>query len=265
MFWDYLNTFGLHPILLIGLLIGVGFLAGFINTLAGGGTIISYTLLMSLGLPPVTANGTIRLGVIAQTLIASIQFKKAQLFSLKKGTLLGIYTLLGAICGAYIAIEIDKQIFSYLVGVAMLFILILLFLKPKRWIEGRQNKNIKIPSIVEFLIYFLIGLYGGFIHIGVGFFLLTALALVSGYELLEANALKIFIVLIYTPFAMSVYWYNGHLEWSLAVLTGIGNVLGGFLASGLAIKKGGGFIRWFLLIVILFYILKTFNIHQLFF
>jgi len=88
---------------IICLLLLAGFAVGFINTIAGSGTVISYSLFMFLGLPAPFANGTIRFGVIMQTLAASINFKRQNVLEVKKGFLLAFPTVLGAVLGAQIA------------------------------------------------------------------------------------------------------------------------------------------------------------------
>lgn len=76
MFLEYVLSLDIYHFWIVILLITVGFLVGFINTIAGSGAIISYSVFMLLGLPAHIANGTIRVGVIMQTLSASITFKK---------------------------------------------------------------------------------------------------------------------------------------------------------------------------------------------
>ncbi|PLX04694.1 MAG: hypothetical protein C0594_08930 [Marinilabiliales bacterium] len=245
------------------LLLLAGFLVGIINTLAGSGTIISYSFFMFLGLPASYANGTIRLGVIMQTLAASLNFRRQKVLNFRKGISLGIPTLLGSAIGAFVAISIDKDIFEIIVGFVMLLMLFFVFFDPKRWIEGKNEKIIKKPGIIQVLVFFAIGLYGGFIHIGVGIFLLSALVLVSGYDLVRANAMKVFIVLIYSPVALAVFMYSGNIHYGMGLIAAVGNVFGGLLASHFAVSWGAKFLRWFLIVVIVLFSLKLFGIIKL--
>jgi len=265
MLIDELLKYDVYSPLIIGILIVAGFLVGFINTLAGSGTIISYSVFMALGLPASYANGTIRVGVIMQTLAASLTFKKGSVLDIKKGLLLGLPTVLGSIAGAQIAVNIQKDVFNYFVGAVMLLMLAFLLFNPQKWIANSEGKKTEIHYFWQFIIYFFIGVYGGFIHIGVGIFLLGALVLISGYDLLRANALKVFIVLLYSPFALLVYMYNDHVYYGIALISSIGNVLGGLLASRLAISWGTKFIHYFLFVIILLFIAKTFGILNLFY
>jgi uncharacterized membrane protein YfcA len=237
------------PIIL--LLIIAGFAVGFINTIAGSGTVITYSLFMFLGLPAPYANGTIRFGVIMQTLAASLTFKKQGVLHLRKGFLLALPTVLGSIAGAQIAVNIDKEIFEKVIAGVMLLMVFFIFYNPKTWLEGRSSLQEKKLNWKQILLFFAIGIYGGFIHIGVGIFLLAALVLSAGYDLVKANALKVFIVFLYSPFALLVFMLNHHVDYGMGAIASIGNVLGGIVASHFAVSWGARFVRWALILIIL--------------
>jgi uncharacterized protein len=247
------------------ILIIAGFMVGIINTLAGSGTIITYSLFMLLGLPANFANGTIRLGVIMQTLAASLTFKKGGVLDVKKGLKLGIPIVIGSVVGAQIAATINKDIFEKVVAVVMIMMLFFIFFDPKKWIQGQAEKIAKKPNALQIVIFFFIGLYGGFIHIGVGIFLLAGLVLNAGYDLVRANALKVFIVLLYSPFALIVFMLNDQVHFAMGLISAIGNIFGGIVASHFAISWGAKFIRWVLIIIIILFTGKLLGIYDLFF
>jgi uncharacterized membrane protein YfcA len=97
----------------------------------------------------------------------------------------------------------------------------------------------------------LIGLYGGFIHVGVGYFILAGLVLGAGYDLVKANALKVFIVLLYAPFTLVVFMYNKQINYEYGLIHAIGNIIGAYIASKFAVNWGANFVRWFIIIIIL--------------
>mgnify|MGYP006305544651 CR=1 FL=1 len=245
---------------IIAVLIFAGFLVGIVNTFAGSGTVISYSLFMLLGLPANFANGTIRLGVIMQTLAASLNFRRQNVLELKKGLILAIPTVLGSVAGARIAVEINEDLFEKIIGTVMLFMLFFIFYDPKKWIIGETEKTKKKPGIIQLCIFFLIGVYGGFIHIGVGIFLLAALVLVAGFDLVKANALKVFIVFLYSPFALAVFMFNDQIHYGMGLISAIGNIFGGLLASQFAVNWGAKFIRWFLIIIMIAFTMRLFGI-----
>lgn len=244
----------------IVVLIVSGILVGFINTLAGGGTIISLCLLIFLGLPAGVANGTNRIAVIFQNLIAVISFRKQKILDLKKGLLLSLPTAAGSIVGAFVATELSNNLLEKCIALVMVMMLFFLLYKPARWIKGKSELQTKKISWFQVVIYLLIGFYGGFIHMGVGFFLLAGLVLSSGYDLVHANAIKNLIVLVYSPFALVVFILNDQVDYKIGLILSIGNIVGAYLASRFAVKWGANFVRWVLVIFIIVSVLQLFGL-----
>jgi hypothetical protein len=137
------------------------------------------------------------------------------------------------------------------IGVLMLVMLAIVLARPRRWLEGRPERLKNRPGWVQMLIFFAIGIHGGFIQAGVGIFLLAGLVLSAGYELVRANAIKLLIVLCFTPIALAVFIYNGHVQWYAGLILGIGNMLGAWVASRMAVKRGAVFARWMLIAVLI--------------
>lgn len=244
------------------ILICGGFVTGLINTVAGSGSVIIYSLYTMMGLPSNVANGTVRIGVIMQTLAATITFKKAKILEEKKGILISLPVVLGSIIGAQIAVSIPHDIFENVLAVILIFMVAFMFMNPTKWIEGHKQLNEKKLGWWQYSLFFLTGIYGGFIHIGVGIILLAVLVLGAGYDLVKANAIKILAVFLYVPFTLAIFIINGQVDYHLGLIAAIGNLLGGIVASRLAIKKGAGFIRWFLIFVIILFAMKLLNIFE---
>ena len=257
---DIVYTVDVHSWWVIVILIFAGFLVGIINTFAGSGSAITYTVYMMLGMPATFANGTLRITVLLQTLAASFNFFRKNALELKKALLLGLPTVFGSIVGAEIAVNIDEKVFQKVLAVAMIIMLYFVFKKPEKWIKGQAHKIKPKPTFMQVVIFFLIGIYGGFLHIGVGIFILAGLVLNAGYDLVKANAIKVFIVLMYNPFALAVYIMSGEVDFFIGSITAIGGLIGGYVASNLAMKKGAGFARWILIIVLVFFIGKLIGV-----
>lgn len=246
----------------ITILITAGFLVGVVNTIAGSGTVITYSLFMLMGLPANVANGTIRIGVIMQTLAATLTFRKAKLLELRKGFFISLPIVIGSVAGAQIAVSIPHDIFEKVLGVVLIFMVVFIFFDPAKWIKGQTKLNNKKLGWWQYLLFFLTGVYGGFIHIGVGIILLAVLVLAAGYDLVKANAVKILAVFLYAPFALLVFMINGEVNYHLGLIAAIGNLIGGIVASRLAIKRGAGFIRWALIVIIILFAMKLLNIFE---
>ncbi|MCK4407177.1 MAG: sulfite exporter TauE/SafE family protein [Bacteroidales bacterium] len=232
-------------------LIVSGILVGFINTLAGGGSIVSLSILMFLGLPANIANGTNRIAILGQTLTGVASFKQQKVLDFRKGIILAIPTIIGSLVGAWIAVDINEEVFEIAVAVIMLFMLFFILYKPDKLLYGRKELIEKKTGFTQILIFFLIGVYGGFIHVGVGYFLLAGIVIGAGYDLVKANAIKVLIVLLYTPFTLIIFILDKQVNWKYGLVLTIGTFIGAFVASRLAVSKGVNFVRWVIVIVIL--------------
>lgn len=247
-----MGKIGLMELEIIAAVIGVGFLCGFINTLAGSGSLLSLPLLMFLGLPANVANGTNRIAILMQNVVGVGSFYQQKVLNVKLGLRLGIPAVIGSFIGARIAVDLDDEIMAKIIGIIMFIMLIPIFLKPKQWLKGKEEELIPKNYIIQVVIFFFIGIYGGFIQAGVGIFLLTGLVLNVGLDLVKANAIKVFIVLLYTPIALAVFIFNGQVNYLYGFVLAIGNMGGAFIASRVAVSWGAKFVRWFLIVVIIF-------------
>ena len=231
--------------------IGVGFLAGFINTLAGSGSLLTLPMLMFLGLPANVANGTNRIAILLQNIVGVSSFKQQKVLRIKDGIWLTIPAIVGSLIGALFATELDENIMQKTIGALLVVMFFLLVFKPDVWIKGQAGQIKAKPGIQQIIVFFFIGVYGGFIQAGVGFFLLAGLVLSAGFDLVKANAIKLLIVLIYTPFALAVFMYNQQVDYKKGLILAVGNMLGAFIASRFAVNWGTKFVRYFLLVVLL--------------
>lgn len=234
------------------ILVAAGILVGFINTLAGSGSLISLPLLMYIGLPANVANGTNRIAILLQSLVGAGSFRQKKVIRFREGIWLSLPAVIGAVIGAILAVDINETTMRRVIGGLMVVMFFLIILKPEAWIKGQEGKFHTRPGFWQVLIFFAIGLYGGFIQAGVGFFLLGGLVIGAGLDLIKANALKNLIVLLYTPFALAVFIWNGQVNWIAGLTLAAGNMTGAWIAANAAIKRGAGFVRIILLVMIFF-------------
>jgi uncharacterized membrane protein YfcA len=228
----------------------VGVLAGFINTLAGSGSLLTLPMLILLGLPANVANGTNRVGVLMQNVVAVATFRNLGALELGGTWKLIVPSVVGGVLGAQLAVDLDEALLRRTIGVLMLVLLALMLFKPERWIaehavRRQQHWWIEIP------LYFAIGVYGGFIQVSVGLFLIASLVLGSGYNVVGANALKNLIVLVFTAAALVVFIVNDQVQWTLGLLLGAGQSLGAWVAARTAVKRGADFVRWIVIVIVL--------------
>jgi uncharacterized membrane protein YfcA len=230
--------------------VAVGIVAGIINTLAAGGSLLTLPVLMALGLPPNMANGTNRIAILLQNVVGVRQFHKEKVMDFPSGFKVGIPAAAGAIAGAFIAVNLNDEVMKLAIAGVMILVFFLILLKPNRWINSHETHP-PIPYWVQVIVFFFVGVYGGFIQAGVGFFLLTSLVLGSGFELVKANALKLLIILLYTPLALLIFFMNGDVNLWLGLVLAVGNMTGAWIGTKIAVKWGAVLIRYFVLVAIL--------------
>ena len=231
--------------------IGAGIVAGFINTLAGSGSLLTLPLLMFMGLPANVANGTNRIGILFQSIVGSYAFKKQGVLDFRMGLIYGIPIVIGAIAGAIMALKIGDVAMEKAIAVLLIFMFFMILFKPEVWIKGQAGNIKKQNTLLNIVIFTVIGFYGGFVQAGVGLFLLAGLVLGVGADLVKANALKVFLVLLYTPVALLLFMYENQIDYKLGLILAIGNSLGAYLGTRVAVSWGPKFIRIVLLLAIL--------------
>jgi uncharacterized membrane protein YfcA len=238
-----------QDILLLAAVPITGFAAGFINTLAGSGSLLTLPVLILLGLPANVANATNRVGVLLQNVVAVATFRRRGALELTGSWKLIVTTVVGSIVGAVLAVDLDEALLRRIIGVLMVVLLGVMFFKPERWIAEHATR--REPRLaVEIPLFFAIGVYGGFIQVSVGLFLIAGLVLGAGYNLIGANAMKNFLVLIFTAAALVVFVIHDQVDWMLGLLLGAGQALGAWVAARTALKHGAEFVRWTVIVVI---------------
>ena len=240
-------------ILNVGLILATGVAAGFMNTLGGGGSLLTLPMLIFLGLPAAVANGTNRIALMVQNVVGVSNFRRKGFFYPKLGITLAIPAVFGSFFGARLAISIPEELFQKILAVIMIVVMILILTRPeKRFLKEIEGENLStVRLVVSIFVFFGVGLYGGFINAGVGFVIIVALTLITGMSLVKINSLKLFIVLIYIFSSFIVFLVHGKVDWILGLTLAIGNAFGAYLGSNFAVSKGDKWIRVFIVIAIL--------------
>jgi uncharacterized protein len=232
------------------LLIVVGFIAGAINMLAGGGSLLTLPVLIFMGLPPNIANGTNRIGIVLQMIAGTAGFKSKGVTTFPFSIYMGIAALLGSLIGAQIAVDIKGETFNKILSFVMIAVVILIIFKPKlkvkELIERTTGKHLWIGCIA----FFFFGIYGGFLNAGLGFILILFLHNFNHLSLVKSNATKAVVISIYMSGALLVFILNDAVDWKMGLTMAIGTSLGGWFASRFSVKKGDGFIKVFLLVMV---------------
>lgn len=230
--------------------VGIG--AGFINVLAGGGSLLTLPTLIFMGLPSALANGTNRVAIIIQNITAIASFRDSGIFHWRLGILLAIPAVIGSIIGSNFAILLSDQWFNRILSVVMVLVLITMIFKPQKKLQQAASSHMTLKKrIILFVIFFFVGVYGGFIQAGVGLVIVTLLTLFTGLNLVHSNSLKVFIVAIYLGSSLFIFIINNQVHWEYGIALAAGNSIGAIIASKFAIQKGEGFVRWVMIIAVI--------------
>ncbi len=232
------------------LLIFVGFIAGAINVIAGGGSLLSLPILIFLGLPSGIANATNRIAIIIQNIFAVSGFKSKGVSAFPYSIYLALSASVGAIIGAYMAIDINGDVFNKILAVIMVVIVIYMVFKPKISLKQLIERTTSKYFWLGVIAFFFVGIYGGFIQAGVGFIMLLTLSSINRFSLVKSNAIKVFVALVYSLVAVAIFIYNDMINWKYGLILSIGNAAGGWFMSRWSVKKGDGFVRLFLIIMV---------------
>jgi len=229
-------------------LIFLGFIVSIINTMAGGASIITLPILIFLGLPSNVANGTNRIAIMMTAFSANMGFKSKGITTYPFGAYTGACALAGSIIGAHMAVEIKDETFNKILSIIMILVILIIILKPG---IGYKKLNLRLTGKhlkISCLFFFLIGIYGGFINAGIGFIIMLFLHYYNRLNLIQVNATKVVIVLVYTIGAFLTFFFNDLVDLPYGLCLGLGTLIGGWSASRFSVEKGEGLIKFFLII-----------------
>jgi uncharacterized membrane protein YfcA len=234
------------------LLAGAGYLAGFINTIAGGGSMLTLPAFMMLGLPADIANGTNRVGILLQSIAGTRGFYKAGKLAPDTVVPTLIPTLAGSLAGSLLASYLPVSWLKPALLGTMLAMAILMLLQPSVVAPPPGTPAYALRDRpLAWLGLFAAGLYGGFVQAGVGFILIAALAGGLRYDLVRTNALKMAITAALTLVALGVFIARDQVWWIPGLLMAVGTVMGALTSVKFAIAVPQSVLKWVLFAMVL--------------
>ncbi len=216
--------------------------------MAGGGSLITLPVLLFLGFPAPLANGTNRIAIFVQNVVAVTSFKHQRISDFRTGGRLALAALPGAVIGARLAIEISDTAFRAILGVVLVLAVIGLIVRPPR----TNNDPGSTPALTWFryLLFFGVGFYGGFIQAGVGFLFLIVLHHVLRVDLVRVSMYKVFIVAVYTIPTLLVFVLSNNVDWLVGLTMAGGSAVGAFVATHISVRGGERSIRVVVAVVV---------------
>ena len=239
----------------IFILMAVGVCAGWLNVMAGGGSLLTVPVMLFMDIPAPVANGTNRIAILAQNITAVYAFFRNGFSDFRLSLSLSCAASIGAVGGAFLGVELDGIWFDRILAIVM--ILVMLVMATGKKISHNTNENSQPKNLLLGHTCMIgAGFWGGFIQVGVGFVLMPILHRVMGFNLVRVNMYKVFIVLSYTIVALSIFATQLQLLWWAGLGLALGNSIGGWYGAHTTIQKGEAWIKAVMYITLSCFIIK---------
>lgn len=224
------------------LVILVGFLAAFMNTVGGGGSLFSVPILTFIGLPITSANATSRVAILFQNVFAVGGFRsKGVELPWPYAIYLGLASLGGGVLGSFLASRMSDEAFKNIFVIVMILSVGLVLYDPFK--SKGEEKLSPRHQLIGSILFLFIGVYGGFVQAGIGFMVIAVLSLVNNLSLVKSNYVKVFAAIVYTGVSVLVFAWQGKIDWFTGLILAIGHALGGWYASRWSVKAGEVWIK----------------------
>jgi hypothetical protein len=230
-------------------------MAGWLNVMAGGGSLLTVPIMLFMGVPGPVANGTNRIAILAQNITAVNTFRRRGFSDFRLSVSLSAAAALGALGGASVGVHLDGVWFDRVLALVMVAVMVLMATgqdKVKPVGGDAEPKNLWLGH----LLMVGAGFWGGFIQIGVGFVLMPILHRVMGLDLVRVNMHKVFVVLVFTIVALAVFASRLELLWWTGIGLAVGNSIGGWLGAHTTVAHGEALIRRVLYLALTAFIIK---------
>jgi len=233
------------------LLFVAALIAGAVNAVAGGGTLLTFPALLSIGLPPITANATSTVALVPGSLSAFWGYRSEMKGSRRSLLWLGLPSLLGGAVGAFLAVKAGDSLFSRLVPWLILGATVLFMIQDpvRRWLDRRQPASApesepggtRLVGVMAF--QFFVAIYGGFFGAGIGILMLAALGFLGLSNIHRMNGLKNFAAVCINGVGAATFIFFGRVQWPLALLMMVAAIIGGYSGAGIARRLGQKNVR----------------------
>jgi uncharacterized membrane protein YfcA len=241
------------------LLFGAGLIAGSLNVIAGGGSFLTLPILMFLGLPPGVANGTNRVGILLQNVGAVWSFQRHGVLDWRSVLWAAVPSIPGAALGVWLALLVSDQAFKRILALLMVTVSLWTLWSKRPAVAGGSTTGPASPSSRRLAgvgaAFFLIGIYGGFVQAGVGFLILAATT-AAGLDLVRGNAVKVLTVLCFTALSLTLFAWQGRVDWPVGLVLAAGTTLGGLIGARLTVLKGHRWVRGVVTATMILFALK---------
>jgi len=239
-----------------GLLVAVGIIGGFVNVMAGGGSLITVPVMVFMGLPGPVANGTNRIAILAQNLSAIVAFARRGFRDFRLSLTLAACAMPGAAAGALLGSQLEGVWFNRALALIMAGVMLVMHFDRGATERSENYQPTRKQLLRGHVLMVGAGFWGGFIQLGVGFILMPILNRAMGLDLVRTNMHKVFIIAIYTVVALAIFASQVELMWAVGLALAVGNAIGGYLGAHFTVSRGEHLIRLVLNLVLIAFIIK---------
>jgi uncharacterized membrane protein YfcA len=210
------------------LVVGVGFLAGTINTIVGSGSLITFPTLLAIGFSPVVANVSNTVGISFGSLSGAVGYRRELGGQRRRVMLLGAASLIGGITGGILLLTLPSSVFDDVVPVLILLAVALVIVQPRlsRFVAERRSRVVEHGGFELWIGIFLTGIYGGYFGAAQGVILLALLGIFIAENVQRLNAVKNVLALIANGVAAVLFVFFADVNWAVVVLIAVGSVVG---------------------------------------
>lgn len=252
---DLLNSYSVLTLILLSL---SAFTAGFIDAVVGGGGLIQtpFLLITFPKMPLPVLFGTNKIAALAGTSIAAFNYAKKITFNFKLLLVIALSCALSSFLGAQIVNHIDTTILKPIILVVLIIIAIYTFIKKNLGALETKELPLNKQMLYGSGIGLVVGFYDGFFGPGTGSFFVLGFVVILGFEFVKASAYAKVVNCVTNISALIVFIKQGNYILHLAILLAIFNIIGSFIGSHIALRKGNGFVRVIFLIIVSLMIFK---------
>jgi uncharacterized membrane protein YfcA len=238
------------------MILGAGVIAGIVNVVAGAGTLITFPILLALGIPPVTANVSNTVGLIPASVTGAIGYRRELKGQWRSVSVMAIFSAIGGVTGGALLLILPKAAFSAVVPFLLLVAAVLSAIQPTvaKFVRRKSTQAVTDTRPVTFgltLGVLATGVYGGYFGAAQGVILLALLGILWSTDLNQANGAKNVLAGVANVVSAVIFIVSGTVNWRIAILVGIGSATGGWIGARIGRRLPSAILRTILVITAL--------------